>query len=536
MSLLEVNNLCVEFRTRDGIFRAVDNVSFNLEAGEILGIVGESGSGKSVTCYTLLKLIAIPPGHIVSGQAKFDGIDLLQANEKILRNVRSKRIGIIFQDPMTSLNPYLRIGYQLLEPLLLHDKNTVKVNKKDAYKKAIALLDEVGIKDSEQCMHQYPHELSGGMRQRVMIAMALITEPEILIADEPTTALDVTTQAQILDMLVTLQKSRNVAVIFISHDLQVVNYLCDNVLVMKDGKVVESGLCEQVFTSPRHDYTQQLIQAIPDTAKPAAHRYIQYTKNNDTEKDILKLSNITIQYASKPEPTVAVDNVSMNIANGEVLGLVGESGCGKSTLSYSLVRLVDIHSGSIQFHDEQISTLNNKDFHVLRKNIQIIFQDPYSSLNPRMTVFNALAEPITLHDKYISKEALQEQVFALMSEVGLDKHSANKYPHEFSGGQRQRIAIARALAIEPELIIADEPVSALDVTIQAQILDLLLNICQRRQMTMLFISHDLAVIRYISDRVAVMQAGKIVEEGNTETVFHHPVHSYTKKLLASRIY
>lgn len=534
MSLLSVKNLNVEFRTHEGIFSAVNDVSFNLNDGETLGIVGESGSGKSVTCMALLKLLPIPPAHITQGSVIFEGIDLIQANEKSLRKIRGKRISMIFQDPMTSLNPYLKIGKQLIEPLMLHGLNSSldvseAINKKSATKRAIALLDEVGIENPSRCINQYPHELSGGMRQRVMIAMALITEPDILIADEPTTALDVTVQAQILTLIKRLKKQRKFAVIFISHDLLVVNKICEKVLIMKQGHIVESGNTSEVFEAPQNEYTKRLLQSIPTSAKPEALRY----KNESNESTLaLQIQNISIKYNTKPKPFIAVENANLEIANGEVLGLVGESGCGKSTLSQSIVGLINISTGSIQLNKHRVDTLSSKEFLAHRQTVQMIFQDPYASLNPRMTAFETLAEPVRLY-RDCNQINVHEHVLTLMQEVGLDQNWLNKYPHEFSGGQRQRIAIARALAVQPKIIIADEAVSALDVTIQSQILDLLLNLCQRYQMTMLFISHDLAVVRYVADRIAVMKNGKIVESGNTETVFNNPQHHYTQTLLAA---
>lgn len=531
MSLLTVENLSIAFHTRDGRVDAVNKVGFSVDKGQTLGIVGESGSGKSVSCYSLLGLIPMPPGEIHSGTALFDGVDLLQADEASMRSIRGKRISMIFQDPMTSLNPFMRIGQQIIEPLLLH----TDIGKAEAKAKAISLLEEVGISDAANRYQQYPHEFSGGMRQRVMIAMALITEPDLLIADEPTTALDVTIQAQILDLIQDLQQRRNIAVIFISHDLDVVKRMADHTIVMERGNIVEQGKTAELFNAPKHPYTQQLIGSIPTTGKPAEFAFSD-THTQDTDTDFLSLNNIRISYPTGGERFVAVDDVSLKIKRGEVLGLVGESGCGKTTLSQSIVRLVNIESGAIRLLQppQALHNLEGEALKATRKDIQMIFQDPYASLNPRMTVFNTLAEPLKLHGISRGVEDTRAKVLALMDDVGLEARWANKYPHEFSGGQRQRIAIARALAVEPKLIIADEPVSALDVTIQAQILSLLLKLCQRRHLTMIFISHDLAVVRYIADRTAVMNAGKIVEIGNTETLYQSPQHNYTRKLLAAR--
>ena len=531
MSLLTVSHLSIDFTTRDGTVSAVSDVSFTVDPGETLGIVGESGSGKSVSCYSLLGLIPMPPGHIKNGSAIFDGIDLLQANEKTMRQIRGKRISMIFQDPMTSLNPYMRVGQQIIEPLLQHSN----ISKAAAKEKAIALLEEVGISDAANRYQQFPHEFSGGMRQRVVIAMALITEPELLIADEPTTALDVTIQAQILELIQELQQRRNIAVIFISHDLDVIKRMADRTIVMEKGQIVEQGNTQAIFDAPTQRYTQKLIASIPNSAKPEAYRF-----TGDQDSQFLSLNNISISYGSKKNRFKAVDNVSLTVKRGEILGLVGESGCGKTSLSHSIVRLVDIQQGQIclqQNTSESVSLahLKGQALKATRKDIQMIFQDPYASLNPRMTVFNTLAEPLRLHGIASSGDDLKSRVLTLMQDVGLEARWANKYPHEFSGGQRQRIAIARALAVEPKLIIADEPVSALDVTIQAQILSLLLKLCQERQLTMIFISHDLAVVRYIADRTAVMNKGKIVEINDTESVYQNPSDPYTKSLLAARV-
>ena len=525
MELLNVNNLSIAFDTRDGKTQAVDNISFNVQQGETLGIVGESGSGKSVSCYALMGLINTPPGHIEQGKALFHNVDLLSADEKTMRGIRGKRISMIFQDPMTALNPYLSIGDQIIEPLLLHEDISPNLAKQ----KALTLLEEVGIHDAVSRYHQYPHEFSGGMRQRVVIAMALITEPELLIADEPTTALDVTIQAQILELIKDLQRQRNIAVIFISHDLDVIRYMADRTLVMEQGRIVEQGQSQTVFNSPNHPYTKKLLAAIPQQAKPAKFKYTP-KKNNH----LLSVNNVSISYADRRSRFQAVNNVSLKLAKGEFLGLVGESGCGKTTLSQSIVKLINIDRGEIQLGEQSLHKLNTSELKQARKNVQMIFQDPYASLNPRMTVFNTLAEPLKIH-RLAESSDIKKKVLSLMTDVGLDPSWANKYPHEFSGGQRQRIAIARALAVEPQLIIADEPVSALDVTIQAQILELLLTLCQQRQLTMIFISHDLAVIRYIADRTAVMSQGKIVELNETETLYQEPTHSYTQQLLSAKL-
>ncbi len=530
MALLSVQDLTVRFHTRDGIVNAVNNVSFSVEAGQILGIVGESGSGKSVTCYSLMGLVPMPPGRIESGTAMFDGRDLLSLSESEMRKLRGARIGMVFQDPMTSLNPYMSIASQLMEPLLIHQK----MDRKAARSKAIAALEEVGIANASRRINSYPHEFSGGMRQRVMIAMALINEPKLLIADEPTTALDVTVQAQILTLLKRIQKDHNVGVIFITHDLAVVANMADHILVMKDGDIVEEGDTQALFQRPQHPYTIKLLDAVPVAAKPQHHK-------SDVESvDFLTVKNLHKTYRShrgffRPsagEAIRAVQDINLTIRKGEIMGLVGESGSGKSTLGRCVMRLIDSDSGQVLLSGVDITALSARALHRARRDFQMIFQDPYASLNPRMTVFDTLAEPLLVH-KLVNKNSVLDRVHQLMDEVGLGRHMIRKYPHEFSGGQRQRIAIARAIAAQPKLIVADEPVSALDVTIQAQILELLMKLTRSHELTMLFISHDLSVVRYISDRVAVMQQGKLVEIGETERLFARPEHTYTQSLISA---
>jgi ABC-type microcin C transport system duplicated ATPase subunit YejF len=529
MTLLRVDNLTTRFHTRDGVITAVDDVSFSVEPGKVLGIVGESGSGKSVACYSILGLIPTPPGRVEAGSAIFAGEDLLSMGRAQLRAVRGKKIGMVFQDPMTSLNPHMTIGQQLIEPLIVHQS----AGKRDARRRAITALEEVGIREAERRFDGYPHEFSGGMRQRVMIAMALINEPQLLIADEPTTALDVTIQAQILALLKRLQKDHNLAVIFISHDLGVVAHMADEVVVMEKGKCVENGSADVVFFAPQHAYTQKLVAALPNSAKPYAKQYAE------TDEPFLTVNRLSTEFALRQgflRRTAmrfrAVDDVSLNLRKGEILGLVGESGSGKSTLGRSIMRLVEPCAGEVSLDGVDLAGMDTGTLRRARRHFQMIFQDPYASLNPRMTVFDALAEPLLLHRLADKKNVLQA-VNQLMDDVGLDRRMIRKYPHEFSGGQRQRIAIARALAMQPQLIIADEPVSALDVTIQAQILELLLKLTGKYHLAMLFISHDLGVVRYIADRVAVMQSGKIVEVGETEELFNNPQHPYTKSLLAA---
>jgi len=519
MNLLEVQDLQVDFNTRNGHTIAVNKISFTVKKGEITAIIGESGSGKSVACYSLLGLLPQPPASIESGTALFDGRDLLTLSESELRQIRGRDIAMIFQDPMTCLNPYMTIGDQLIEPLVFHKK----VSKADALARAKELLVEVGIRDPDATINNFPHEFSGGMRQRVMIAMALINEPKLLIADEPTTALDVTIQAQILKLVADLQKKRDIGVIFISHDLAVVADIADHIIVMEKGLVVEQGDSTEIFTEAKHPYTQKLLAAIPsDTKVSALH----------DPKPLVQVENLKTYFNTGSTVVKAVDDVSFEINRGEIVGLVGESGSGKSTIGRSILRLLPITSGQIRLDGQDLTTLDSGTLKRTRRRMQMIFQDPYASLNPRMSVYDTLAEPLLLHN-IESRRTVEQAVLKLMDDVGLARAFIRKYPHEFSGGQRQRIAIGRALATKPEFIVADEPVSALDVTIQAQILDLMLDLGKQYGLTMLFVSHDLAVVRHIADRIIVLYHGKIVETGTSESLFNAPQEAYTKSLLAS---
>jgi len=519
MSLLDVQDLAISFVTRNGVNKAVDGISFTAEPGKITAIIGESGSGKSVACYSLLGLVPMPPGRIDGGTALFGGKDLLQCSESQLRQIRGRDITMIFQDPMTCLNPYMSIGRQMIEPLVYHRGTS----KKLALQRAVDLLGEVGIRDPDKTINNFPHEFSGGMRQRVMIAMALINEPKLLIADEPTTALDVTIQAQILQLIAALQKKRDIGVIFISHDLAVVADIADEIAVMQTGKIVEHGDRQAIFANAEHPYTRKLLAAIPSGTKAATQ----------AERDtLIRVNHLCTWFGSSDDPVKAVDDVSFEIRRGEVLGLVGESGSGKSTIGRSLLRLVPITSGQVWFDGIELSALEGKALKAMRRRMQMIFQDPFASLNPRMTVSDTLAEPLLLHGLE-DKRSVAGAVLKLMDDVGLPRAAVRKYPHEFSGGQRQRIAIGRALATRPEFVVADEPVSALDVTIQAQILELIVELGKHYGLTLLFVSHDLAVVRQISDRIMVLNHGRVIEEGSAELLFSAPQQPYTQQLLAA---
>ncbi len=569
MPLLAVTDLRTYFHTRRGVYRAVDGVSFSVEKGETLGIVGESGSGKSVTCSSLLGLIPQPPGRIESGTAMFDGTDLLHGSPAELRAIRGKRIAMIFQDPMTSLNPYLRISEQLIEPLLIHEK----ISKPAALARGLAMLEAVGIPDAARRLHSYPHEFSGGMRQRVMIAMALITKPDLLIADEPTTALDVTVQAQILELLKKLQRELGMAVIFVTHDLAVVSGLCDRVQVMYAGRIVESADTRALFRSPQHPYTKALQRCIPALQEKGRELFTIPGMPPDlskpfTEAELLKRFDLPAESAVPlPSPAQAgpvnreitiavrdvkthfplasgflfrkqtgtvkaVDGVSFEVRRGEVFGLVGESGSGKSTLARAIMQLVPATAGTVMLGGRNLTAASAAEIKAARRDLQMVFQDPFASLNPRLTVYAALAEPLLVHG-VVPPAEVPARVARLMEQVGLAPRFMQKYPHEFSGGQRQRIAIARALALEPKVIIADEPVSALDVSIQAQILNLLAGLVRTMDLTMIFIAHDLSVVKHISDRIAVMYQGKIVELGPARDVMERPQHPYTRTLISA---
>ncbi|EKO3469411.1 ABC transporter ATP-binding protein [Vibrio fluvialis] len=524
--LLQVRNLSVSFQTNDGVVNAVNNVNFELNVGETLAIVGESGSGKSVSTNALMQLL--PNNARIDAQSSivFEGEELLEKSEVQMRRVRGDRIGMIFQEPMTSLNPYLRVGIQVAEAMMCHRK----VSMAQAKQRVLELFELVHLPNPQQAYSKYPHEFSGGQLQRIMIAMALINEPDILIADEPTTALDVTVQAEVLKLIKEIQSKMGMAILFITHDLGVVRYVADRVLVMCKGDVVEEGDTQELFTNAKHDYTRMLINAIPKGSKDPV---------NANAPALLKASDIRVKFLIKPHFIAsrnqyfeAVKGISLELKQGETLGIVGESGSGKSTLGRALIGLLP-STGEIEFKGMDYRKLSEVQRLTLKKDIQMVFQDPYGSLSPRMTVGEIITEGLLVHQPHISKAERLQRARKALEEVRLDASAINRYPHEFSGGQRQRIAIARALILEPSFILLDEPTSALDRSVQLTVIDLLKDIQQRRNIGFLFISHDLSVVKALSDRVMVMQKGEVMEQGSAEEIFHRPQHDYTKKLIAA---
>jgi peptide/nickel transport system ATP-binding protein len=529
-TLFSVRDLSVSFATEGGPLQAVDGVSFDLAPGEVLAIVGESGSGKSVTAQTILGLTRSPNARI-EGSAWLRGEELLAASEAQLQGVRGERIAMVFQDPMTSLNPVYRVGDQVVEAIRAHREG---IDGDAARQLAIEMLDAVGIPQPERRIDDYPHQFSGGMRQRAMIAMALALDPDVLIADEPTTALDVTIQAQILELLGRLNRERNLATILITHDLGVVAEVADRVLVMHEGRIVERGSVDEVFYSPKDPYTRKLLGAVLrlDQAPPL--------RPGREGAPVLEVADLVKHYPVKRgllfgrevDRVRAVDGVSLTVDRGETLGLVGESGSGKSTLCRAVLQLVKPTSGSILFEGREIAGFSRRQMRPLRPTMQMVFQDPYASLNPRKRVGQIVGEPLRVQ-KAASGAELRRRVQELLERVGLSPEHYNRFPHEFSGGQRQRIGIARALAPQPRLIVADEPVSALDVSIRAQIVDLLADLQRELGLAYLFVAHDIGVVRHVSDRIAVMHDGKIVEEGPADRVCEQPSHPYTRTLLAA---
>ena len=528
-SLLSVRNLSVSFQSRGSLIDAVKDVSFDLYKGETLGIVGESGSGKSVTAKTIMRLLDSPPAHIKNGNIVFLGEQILEKTEKDMEEVRGRDIGMIFQDPMSSLNPTIRIGKQIEENVIKHQH----VSKTEAKKRGIELLELVGIPNPKKRYVQYPHEFSGGMRQRVMIAIALACEPALLIADEPTTALDVTIQAQILQLMKDIQEKLGTSIILITHDFGVVAGMCDRVVVMKDGEVVETGTTEKLFEDPKHPYTQKLLHALPKLHEKKKMKEISFQHEDwDPSKPIIQVENLQQHFQlGQGDVLKAVDSIDFSIYQGETLGLVGESGSGKSTTGRTILRLHEPTDGSVLYKGLPVHRLNKKEMKHMRRHMQMIFQDPYSSLNPRFKVMDIIGTALDLHQMCKTKDERRERVEELLELVGLEKVHAHRYPHEFSGGQRQRIGIARALAVKPQFIVCDEPLSALDVSIQAQVVDLLEDLQKKLGLTYLFIAHDLSMVKHICDRVAVMYAGNIVELAESEELYSNPIHPYTKSLL-----
>ncbi|MEM7731253.1 MAG: ABC transporter ATP-binding protein [Pseudomonadota bacterium] len=549
-AVLSIRNLTVEIPTRRGIFRPVEEVSYDIRPGEIRGVVGESGAGKSMTGNAVIGLMD-PPARIHTGEVHLNGRRIDQLSDEEKRRIRGKEIGMIFQDPLTSLNPLFTVGEQLVETIQLH----LGLSTADAKDRAIALLDRVAIPNPSVRFDQYPHQFSGGMRQRVVIALALCSEPSVIVADEPTTALDVSVQAQVLDLIKELADERQVGVILITHDMGVIADTTDQVTVMYNGRVVESGPTDKILGTPTHEYTRSLIAAVPrPTLKLKRFPLIGYGGRvtefkiadlarswakpaPSKEGTLLEVKGVTKKFLEKPslipsrrEYFTAVDELSIDIKDGEVFGLVGESGSGKSTVARMIGTLYNVDGGSIWFDGEDITKMDAAGLDRYRRQIQMIFQDPFSSLNPRMKVGDIVAEPLRHHNLLPSGE-VAPRVSELLDRVGLASDAATKFPHEFSGGQRQRISIARALATQPRFLICDEPTSALDVSIQAQILNILKDLQEHLGLTMLFISHDLPVVRQMCNRVGVMKQGQLVEVQETEALFADPQHTYTQELL-----
>jgi microcin C transport system ATP-binding protein len=524
-TLLEIENLSVGFGPTGRESRAVENASLRLERGKTLGLVGESGSGKSVTALAIVRLLA-PGAKILGGSIRFQGRELIGADEAILREIRGARIGMVFQEPMTSLNPLHRIEKQIGEILEIH--GMFSRDKRRA--RTLELLREVGLQNAEQRLDAFPHELSGGQRQRVMIAMALANRPDLLIADEPTTALDVTVQAQILTLLRDLQARYGMAILFITHDLGIVRRMADEVAVMKQGAIVETGATAELFRAPRHEYTKMLLAAEPKGAAPPA---------DPEAPEVLATQDLRVWFPIKKgffrrasAYVKAVDGVSLALRKGQTLALVGESGSGKTTLGLALLRLIR-SEGPIVYLGQNIEGFSARQMRPLRKALQVVFQDPYGSLSPRMSVGEIVEEGLLIQDKGLTPAERRAVVARALTDTGIDPSTMDRYPHEFSGGQRQRIAIARALALDPEIIVLDEPTSALDRSVQAQIVDLLRDLQVRRNLSYLFISHDLKVVKALASQIAVMRDGKIVEQGSAAEIFANPREKYTQELFAA---
>ncbi len=524
--LLSVRNLSVAFAQGGSTTTAVDHVSFDIAHGETVALVGESGSGKSVSALSVLRLLPYPSASHPSGEILFEGKNLLAAGERELRQVRGNKVTMIFQEPMTSLNPLHTIEDQIGEILSIHRG----MKDRQARERTLELLREVGIRDPEKRLGAYPHQLSGGQRQRVMIAMALANEPELLIADEPTTALDVTVQAQILELLAELKARKRMSMLFITHDLGIVRKIADRVCVMTKGKIVEAGPTAEIFANPRHEYTRHLLAAEPKGHPPSA---------DPTAPVVLRGRDVKVWFQIKQgffrrvvDNVKAVDGIDLTVRAGQTLGVVGESGSGKTTLGLALARMIS-SQGRIDFAGQEIDKLSFGQMRPLRKDLQIVFQDPFGSLSPRMSVSEIIEEGLAIHEPSLSDSERDERVVAVLNEVGLDPATRFRYPHEFSGGQRQRIAIARAMVLKPKFVMLDEPTSALDMSVQAQVVDLLRNLQERHNLAYLFISHDLKVVRALANEVIVMRNGKVVEHGTSEQIFLHPRTDYTKALISA---
>jgi microcin C transport system ATP-binding protein len=523
--LVDVKNLSVEFGEGESAARVVKGVSFNIAPGETVALVGESGSGKTVSALSILRLLPASASH-PTGEIWYEGRDILKTDERTMRGIRGDKISIIFQEPMTTLNPLHTIEKQVGEIIKLHKG----IGDAEARPKVIELLTKVGIRDPEKRLDSYPHQLSGGQRQRVIIATALANEPDLLIADEPTTALDVTIQAQILELLKSLQKEMGMAMLLITHDLGIVRRMADRVYVMQNGTIVETGTAQGVFEKPQHPYTKHLIEAEPKGAPPVTNLSGPVVVETDNLKVWFPIKRGLLQRTV--DHVKAVDGLSMKLRAGETLGVVGESGSGKTTLGLALLRLIS-SEGPIAYAGNRIDAFSNKDMRPLRKEMQIVFQDPYGSLSPRLTIGQIIEEGLLIQQPQMDEDARRTRVGAALKEVGLDPNAQDRYPHEFSGGQRQRIAIARAMVLEPKFVMLDEPTSALDMSVQAQIVDLLRDLQKKRQLAFLFISHDLKVVRALCNYVIVMRNGKVVEEGPAKDIFDNPQQDYTKALLAA---
>ena len=534
--VLEISNLSVSFSTADGRIEAVRSLSFDVAPGECVGLVGESGSGKSQTVLAAMGLTA--GNGEVAGSVRFEGRELVGLSKSEMNRVRGDRVAMIFQDPLTSLTPHMTIGAQMAEGLARHRG----VRGRQAEAKILEWLERVRIPEARRRLHQFPHELSGGMRQRVMIASAMLCEPQLLLADEPTTALDVTVQAQVLDLMDELKKETKAGLVLITHDMGVIARMADRVVVMRHGEPVESGPVDAIFTAPRHDYTRMLLEAMPrlDRNDRGGRPAVASAPPPETPA-LLKVEDLRVSFPvrvpgglfGRTAPLRAVDGVSFDLRPGETLGVVGESGCGKSTLARAVLRLVDPTAGAVAWLGKDIARATRQEVQPLRKDLQIVFQDPLASLDPRMTVGASISEPLLVFQPDLSKEAREDAVRTMMARMGLDPSYINRYPHELSGGQNQRVGIARAMILKPRLVVCDEAVSALDVSVQAQILDLLIELQKEFGLAMLFISHDLSVVRELCHRVMVLYLGRVVETASRDELFSRPRHPYTRALLSA---